>query len=121
LVGLCLIAAIPVFFFVRPRIMSRLQRISTQPGTPASQYIGFGRQTVIILNPTDKDWGYTTVTVNDDYKANCPQIPKGTQFEIWYKSFRGPKGEFDPRSQKVQAIKIEPEGEQVITWKPPIE
>ena len=76
---------------------------------------------MIIINPSEKDWGYTTVTVNDEYKANCPEIPKRTQFEIWYKNFRGPKGEFDPKAAKVQTIKIEPAGEQAITWNPPVE
>src|SRR5437868_13901603 len=91
--GLLLIVAAAIFFVARPRIMARLKQLSTPSGLAASQYVAFSRRTVIIMNPTDKDWPHSTVTVNDEYKANCPEIPKGTQFEIWYKSFRGPKGE----------------------------
>jgi hypothetical protein len=120
---LLLITAAAVFLVARPHLMRRLPAHSApRAGAAAtSEYVAFGRQTVIIMNPTDKDWPHTTVTVNGEYKANCPEIPKGSQFEIWFKNFRGPKREFDAKTDKVQSVKIEPEGQEAIEWKPPIE
>jgi hypothetical protein len=83
-------------------------------------FVGFGRQTIIIMNPTEQDWGYTTITVNTQYVAHCPEIPKGTQFELFLKQLIGPKGQFDPKAEKVQTVKIEPEGLKPIDWTPPI-
>jgi len=119
--GLILISLAAGFFVIRPRLVQRLKAVSSAPRAKPSEYVAFGRQTVIIMNPTDKDWSYTTVTVNDDYQAHCPEVPKGTQFEIWFKNFRGPKGDFDPKAQKVQSVKIQPEGQEAIVWKPPLE
>lgn len=85
-----------------------------------SQYIGFGRQTVILMNISSNDWGYTTVTLNDQYVAHVPEIPKGMQFEIFLNQFQGPNGKFE-RTNRVDSIKIEPKGQKPIEWTPGLE
>lgn len=83
--------------------------------------VAFGKQTIIIMNPTEKDWGYTTVTVNSNYIAHCPEIPKGTQFEIFFKQLLAPNGaKFDSKSEKVQTVRIEPDGMKPMDWTPPL-
>lgn len=82
-----------------------------------NQFVGFGGKTVIIMNPTDEDWGYTTVRLNDDYIAHCPELAKGMQFEIFLDQFRGgTNGVYDPKTQKIESVKIEPKGKEPIVW-----
>lgn len=120
--ALILIVGAGLFYALGPRLARHLKTITTQQQNAGLQFVGFGRQTVIIMNPTDKDWGYTTVTLNDQYVAHCPEIPKGTQFEIWFKNLRGTNGEvFDRTIEPVKSVKIQPEGQEAIAWTPPIE
>ena len=86
----------------------------------ANQYVGFGRRTVILMNPSDKDWGYTTVTINGEYVAHAPEIPKGMQFEIFLNQFQGTNGIFE-LTNKVDSVKIEPKGQKPIVWSPGLE
>jgi hypothetical protein len=86
----------------------------------ANQYVGFGRQTVILMNPSEQDWGYTTVTINDQYVAHAPEIPKGMQFEIFRDKFQGTNGFFSI-TNKIDSVKIEPQGQKPIYWSPGLE
>jgi hypothetical protein len=121
-VGLILIVGAGLFYALGPRLAQHLKAITTQQPNAGLQFVDFGRQTVIIMNPTEKNWGYTTVTLNDQYEAHAPEIPKGTQFEIWFKNLRGTNGEvFDRTVEAVKSVKIQPEGQEAISWTPPIE
>jgi hypothetical protein len=86
----------------------------------ANQYVGFGRRTVLLMNRSEKDWGYTTVTINGEYVAHAPEIPKGMQFEIFLNQFQGPSGKFE-LTNKVDSVKIEPKGQKPIVWSPGLE
>jgi hypothetical protein len=120
--GLVIVLGCGLFFAFGSRAAHKIKSsVTRQMTAEGKKFVAFGRQTVIIMNPSEEDWAYTTVTVNGQYVAHCPEIPKGTQFEIWFKNLRGPKGEFDAKAEKVQSVKIEPEGKQPIEWTPPIE
>lgn len=121
MVALILLVGAAFFIKFGPRAARRLKAVTAQPAQQAGKYVAFGPQTIIIMNPTAQDWGYTTVTVNGDYEAHCPEIPKGTQFEFWYRNLRGPKGTFDAKTEKVESVTIQPEGQQPIKWTPPVE
>jgi hypothetical protein len=85
-----------------------------------NQYVGFSRKTVILMNPSEQDWGYTTVTINDQYVAHAPEIPKGMQFEIFLDQFQGTNGKFE-LTNRVDSVKIEPKGQKPILWTPGLE
>ena len=86
----------------------------------ANQFISFGRRTVILMNPSEEDWGYTTVTINGNYVAHAPEIPKGMQFEIFLDKFQGTNGIFN-LTNKVESVRIEPAGKKPIDWSPGLE
>ena len=119
---LIVVVAAVIFFAVRPRSAeSKAKETSARPTGDGHRYVAFGSRTIIIMNPTETDWGYTTVTVNDRFEAHCPEIPKGTQFEFFFRNLRGPEGAFEENAEKVQAVKIQPDGQKTVVWTRPIE
>jgi hypothetical protein len=122
--GLIVIVGGGLFYALGPRLARHLKAAVQQQEKIGEgyQYVKLTRQTVLIMNRGEKDWGYTTVTVNDKYEAHAPEIPKGTQFEIWFKSFRGPNGDtIDPKAELVTSVKVQPQGQEAIVWTRPIE
>ena len=82
------------------------------------KYVGVATRTLLLMNPSDQDWGNTTVTINDSYVAHVPELPQGMQFEIFLKDFRGTNGFFDPKTNKVQSVLVEPKGLKPLLWTP---
>ena len=95
-------------------IKVRAEKIAT------TRFISFGRRTVILMNPSEEDWGYTTVTINGNYVAHAPEIPKGMQFEIFLDRFQGTNGYFN-LTNKIESVKVEPAGKKPIDWSPGLE
>jgi len=123
-VGLILIVGAGLFYALGPRLALHLKAAIQQKQkiNEGRQYIALGPGTVRILNSSEENWGYTTVTVNDKYESHASGIPKGTQFEIWLKSFLGPNGErIDLVTERVISVKVQPAGHDAIVWTPPIE
>jgi hypothetical protein len=122
-VALIVVVAAAIFFAVQPSAPKSKPRVATTPQqtSESQKYIALRSRTILIMNASLTDWGYTKVTVNGRFEANCPEIPKGTQFEIFYKDLRGAGGAFDPNAEKVETVKLEPEGQKAIVWTRPIE
>jgi hypothetical protein len=107
-------AVLPVLRKVRQQMAAK--SANAEPET--KDFVAFGRQTIIIMNPSKKDWGYTTIVVNDKYTAHIPDLEKGMQFEIFFKQLQGTNRIFDPKAEHVETVKIEPEGLPAIHWTP---
>src|SRR5205823_14579353 len=118
---LCVGLAFPIFRAVRPMLgkVRRQMAGKSANGEPETKdFVGFGRQTIIIMNRSTNNWGYTTIVVNDKYAAHIPDLEKGMQFEIFLKQLQGTNHVFDPKTEQVRSVNIEPEGLPPIHWTP---
>src|SRR4051812_44749028 len=84
LAALILIVGAGAYLAIGPWIIRKFKAtMQKEERTAKSQSIvHLTSRSVIIMNLTSNDWGYTTVTLDDQYEAHCSDIPKGTQFEI---------------------------------------
>ena len=121
--ALILIVGAGVYLAIGPRVIRKFKAaMQKEEGTAMSRSIvHLTYRSVIIMNSTSNDWGNATVTVNEQYEAHCPDIPKGTQFEIRLKDFRGPDGPFEPTAPTVRRVTIKVDGEPPIIWDRPIQ
>jgi hypothetical protein len=119
-VGLILVLGAAGYFVIGPRVIRKLKATIQQTELPGN-VVHLNWSSVTIMNLSSNDWGYTTVTVNDKYEAHCPDIPKGTEFEIRLKDFRGPDGPFEPTAPTVRKVTVQPDGKPPIVWDRPME
>lgn len=118
--AMLLIFGAGLYFAIGSRVIRKLKATIQQTELPAS-VVHLNWTSIMITNSTSVDWGYTTVTVNDQYEAHCSDIPKGTRFEIRLQDFRGPQGRFEPTNTHVKTVKVGPEGQPVIIWNRPLQ